>query len=273
MNAVKEKVQEYAEGDERWNKRRSVLSFRTTLSRDKDIYIVTFVSLLLMLLIGKFYGLSHLFDFSIYFNLLYLPLLGTLFAFTLFLIRFSIYSIIKRNLDPLRYYSNYIKNILRQPHEVIAFYMLFALVEVAGSAFTSLKYIIPSVHYFAYDALFSGIDQTLHFGITPWELTHSIFGSPLATSLFAFCYNLWFVVAFGSILYFLLKLKDIKLRKQFLITYILCWFLVGNVVALLLSSAGPCFAHLVDPTIEVYQPLFRKASAATGLDTQPSALR
>tara|TARA_B100001059_G_scaffold68287_1_gene65136 strand:+ start:358 stop:909 length:552 start_codon:yes stop_codon:yes gene_type:complete len=47
----------------------------------------------------------------------------------------------------------------------------------------------------------------------------------------------------GMLLFFIVYRKNDQLRNQFILTFLVSWFLFGNVMATLLSSAGPVFFH------------------------------
>ena len=65
-------------------------------------------------------------------------------------------------------------------------------------AFTAMKQIIPILHpYGHFDTLFYHIDKAVHFGISPWKITHSIFGAPVTTFAINFLYNLWFFILYA----------------------------------------------------------------------------
>ncbi|HEX6119288.1 MAG TPA: phosphatase PAP2 family protein, partial [Dongiaceae bacterium] len=51
------------------------------------------------------------------------------------------------------------------------------------------------------------------------------------------------------------SMRDDRLRKQFFFTVLLGWILLGNVAAMLLSSAGPCFFARVTGLPDPYEPL------------------
>lgn len=59
-------------------------------------------------------------------------------------------------------------------------------------------------------------------------------------------YSIWFVLIWAYLVFFISYKKNDKLRNQFIITFISCWLVLGNIFAVLLSSVGPCFIYLLD---------------------------
>lgn len=115
------------------------------------------------------------------------------------------------------------------------------MVALVGSAYTSVKSMIPLLHPFAFDVSFADIDLALHFGMHPWQLTHAVFGSATATIAINFVYNLWFLVSWGFLLWQILNLGQPRQRMRFLLSFAMTWALVGSLGAVLLSSAGPVY--------------------------------
>lgn len=115
------------------------------------------------------------------------------------------------------------------------------MVGLIGSAYTSVKGMIPLLHPFAFDVSFAEIDRALHFGMDPWQLTHAVFGSNGATVGINFVYNLWFLVSWGFLLWQILNLGQPRERMRFLLSFAMIWALLGSLGGVLLSSAGPVY--------------------------------
>ena len=141
---------------------------------------------------------------------------------------------------------------LGQGLPMVAAFMFFI------AAFSSLKSMIPVISpYGAWDQLFYVWDKTLHFGMDPWRILQPVFGYPLVTFLINLLYNLWFPVMFGVLYWQAFTLKHPAIRKRFFLSFYLCWIVNGSVLAVLLSSVGPCFyGVLYEGMIDPYVPLF-----------------
>jgi hypothetical protein len=112
--------------------------------------------------------------------------------------------------------------------------------------FSSVKTAIPSIQPFLWDELFMRLDRALFLGLDPWAAFQSVLGFPYITALFSVFYNMWIIVI-AVVISFVLFAGSSSLRTQFLMSCVLSWVIAGNVLAILFSSAGPCYyGFLVD---------------------------
>jgi hypothetical protein len=135
----------------------------------------------------------------------------------------------------------------------------------AAKAFSSLKQAIPDLVPFYADPALARIDRWLFFGNDPWRLTHAVMG-PVATLVIDRLYLLWFPVMLGLGAWYNFT-HDRRLQVRGVLTYLLSWFLLGNVAAALMSSVGPCFYELYYGSTQ-FRPLFevlREYDAAYGI--------
>ena len=109
------------------------------------------------------------------------------------------------------------------------------------AAFTNIKAMIPLVQPFGWDETFAAWDRALHFGLDPWRILQTLFGHAWITSALNIVYNLWFVVMFAALYWQLFDLRRADLRMRFFWTFFLTWMINGSLLAIILSSAGPCF--------------------------------
>ncbi len=140
--------------------------------------------------------------------------------------------------------------------------LIFLLMPLFVTAYTSFKTSIPQLHPFSWDATFSQWDLWLHGGHHPWRLLQPIIGHPLISSLINVVYNVWFYVVFGVMAWQAASLRDPRLRLQFLLSFVLTWALLGSLAATLLSSAGPVYYGRVTGLEDVYAPLMAYLHAA-----------
>jgi hypothetical protein len=117
--------------------------------------------------------------------------------------------------------------------------------------FVGFKGAIPVYHPFAWDNAFMGLDRALHFGQDPWRLLQPLFGRPLLTKSLDALYYVWFAVNLVMVAWFAWQ-DDSRERSRFFLSYLLTWVVLGNVVATVLSSAGPCFFDLATGTLGPY---------------------
>lgn len=104
--------------------------------------------------------------------------------------------------------------------------------------FFTAKQLIPVIHPFAWDAEFAELDRLLH-GAQPWQILHPILGHPQITNALSLVYSYWIFLMLGA--WVVWALVEHPQRMRFLISYALCWILLGTVAATALSSAGPMF--------------------------------
>ena len=143
--------------------------------------------------------------------------------------------------------------------------LAFTLLFFHATAFSFFKCLIPDIRPFAWDGWLASCDANLHFGSQPWELLQRLFGFPWFTRSIDFCYVLWAVVVPLGMIWFAIGQCGSRLRMQVLLTNVLAWFLLGNVVATALSSAGPCYYHHVVGSADPFSPLMQYL---TGIDHQ-----
>ncbi len=129
------------------------------------------------------------------------------------------------------------------------------LIPLFSSAFTSFKNAIPHIVPFSYDRLFMEVDRWLHFGHHPWALLQPMLGHPLATSAISYLYNLWLPLMYLILCWQIFSTKDQRLRMQYLISFVVAWSLLGSLLALFMSSAGPCFYEYFVAGPNPYAPL------------------
>lgn len=131
-----------------------------------------------------------------------------------------------------------------------------------GSAFAYFRILLPNIQPWHWDVQLAEIDRTLHGGINPWEILQPLLGDPFITSAINGIYHLWFLLMFGMFLWQSGSLARPHTRMQFFLTFILIWAILGNFLAVLLSSAGPVYYARVTGLASPFQPLMEYLHAA-----------
>ncbi len=108
------------------------------------------------------------------------------------------------------------------------------------SACSSVKQMIPEIHPFTWDYTLMRVDFVLHGGHHPWELLHGILGYPTVTWALDRWYMVWFLLLFGFSLWMTVSSRR-RLRLQYLLCFGLYAVLLGNLLATVISSVGPCY--------------------------------
>jgi len=126
------------------------------------------------------------------------------------------------------------------------FYLTYSLLNPFFSVFSSLKSNITHFAYFYTDRFLMELDRTIHFGRHPWELLQPVFGYPTITQLIDLLYVFWFYAVFAVCFWMAISRRR-SLRVQFFLSFFLTWIVLGNILAAILSSAGPCYyGNVVD---------------------------
>ena len=122
------------------------------------------------------------------------------------------------------------------------------------STAVGFREMIPTLHPFVWDAWLKDADRLLHFGQNPWTLIHPFLGYPTVTWLIDRCYMAWLVLLLAFPVGLSWSVRR-RLRLQYLLSFVLVWIGVGTIGATLLSSAGPCYYHLLRQGDNSYAPL------------------
>ncbi len=113
-------------------------------------------------------------------------------------------------------------------------------------SYSTIKTRVPEFMPFGWDVTFMKMDQALFFGKDAWQVFAFLYDYPKIILFLDFVYDLWagilvtawFVtLGYGG--------KDKPRRYQFVLSLMLIWFLGGNVMAILLSTAGPVYFEAV----------------------------
>jgi hypothetical protein len=142
--------------------------------------------------------------------------------------------------------------------------LTLSLLFLHATAFSFFKCLITDVRPFCFDNWLAACDAFIHFGRQPWQLLQPILGYPAITRLIDFCYILWAVVVPLGIISFAVGKCGSRLRMQVLLTNVVAWSVLGNIVALGLSSAGPCYFEHVSSSADPYAPLMEYLARLDG---------
>jgi hypothetical protein len=131
------------------------------------------------------------------------------------------------------------------PRLVSGVLLMFA-VGVFMGIFTSVKTMLPHFTTFGWDHAFAELDARLFGGVDPWRLLHPAMSHVPVSKAIEFCYaGIWMLTVCAAPAWAALSPRMAHQRHRFLITYFLCWILLGNVLAGIFYSAGPCFYEQV----------------------------
>lgn len=216
------------------------LSLKNEFNRNKlIIYFVIITTLPVFLVDSSTYGTLQ---YELY-NYLEILSIVCYVSFMVWATYYYFYLLINKEKRPIKRFLRKIKTLFLPISKPIFFAVMIFTLNISFSSYTFIKSIIPEVMPYYLDLEFYHVDKWLHFGYSPWEITHYLFSSPYFTLFINTLYNAWFFVMWGMILYFILYRECDHLRNRFFITFMSSWILLGNIMAILLSSAGPAFMH------------------------------
>ena len=120
--------------------------------------------------------------------------------------------------------------------------MLGAIMLFQG-VFTSVKNtLVVWQGGFHFDRMFADLDAFLHFGTDPWRFVTPLMDSAAARMFIGYNYGvIWFLIAFGTVYFVASSPKADSVRSRYLVSFMLVWAGLGNVLAGLFMSAGPVF--------------------------------
>lgn len=154
----------------------------------------------------------------------------------LFWAGFMSVEITRRKVD--RPFSAIRRMLNRHRHWLLRGCLFMIVILFLARAFTSYKSAIPNIVPFYADPWLADLDRAI-FGTDPWRITHAVIG-PFGTMLIDRVYALWFVIMMLYVGWFCFTRNQV-LQLRGLLTYLIAWALLGNVLATSMASVGPCF--------------------------------
>lgn len=139
--------------------------------------------------------------------------------------------------------------------------LAIAVLPLFMNAFGSWKAAIPQLHPFSWDAPLMRLDRLLHGGTDPWRLLDPLLRRHRIVRFWDYGYTL-FIPAQTAVVLWQVWSRNHVARQRFLVSYVLTWILLGTVMAIALSSAGPCFYDEVVGGPDPFAPLFTLLGAA-----------
>ena len=100
---------------------------------------------------------------------------------------------------------------------------------------------IPLFNDFTWDPVFKAWDRTLFLGHDAADVLQPVLGYPLVTSALAFLYHAWILLIYVGVLFFLFYRAARPVTRQYFLSFVLIWTVIGAGLATALASVGPCF--------------------------------
>lgn len=165
---------------------------------------------------------------------------------------------------PIRRMSMDIMSVLLDRERMVSGVLSITLIVLFFGAFSFFKDAIPSINHFSWDVAFAEFDRMIHFGIDPWLLTWAVFGSPFATTALNAAYHAWFFLLYFVVFYACFTSPKDRDRNVFLLAFVLTWAIVGNAMALGMSSAGPVYFERLGLG-DTFEPLMAQLWQSSGV--------
>ncbi|PMG82814.1 hypothetical protein BCU83_00670 [Vibrio breoganii] len=208
----------------------------------KILLSVHFILWTVIYLIAGRYGYIDKLKPFLYLNSLYKGMVLTFlihFIFTLFGLAIS------RSKSPLSEMIEIYRRLIFNKRQIKVAIFFILLVTINSSLYTSFKGIIPKINYFNFDLTLAYVDKIIHFGISPWEISHIVLDSPYWSFAISIVYTLWLFAFWWFVCAIIFSLKDFRTKLLIISGYNFIWIINGSILALLFSSAGPCFFEYV----------------------------
>lgn len=162
--------------------------------------------------------------------------------------------------SPIRHTIKELKDFLGRKKQVINLVYVLLLFSVFAAAFSTTKALIYQLNGFRWDKTFESFDRTISFGSSPHEYLTWLFSTPETSLFIEVMYQLWFYIYYSSIVYVAYHYAHSNLSQRYLLASVLTWFLGGNLIAIIFSSAGPIFPEI--HSLETYNDHLRKMGEA-----------
>ena len=143
--------------------------------------------------------------------------------------------------SPIRALGQALKKFVTNPVPMAHGLPVLLVVCVIAFIFSDIQSNTFTLNPNGWDKYFAELDRTLHFGKQPWEWLQPVFGYAPITFLLNLNYNLWYISMIVILIHFAFAEHASPTRTQFLISYIALWVIVGNVLAVIFASGGPCY--------------------------------
>ncbi|WP_390502607.1 phosphatase PAP2 family protein [Vibrio harveyi] len=222
------------------------------VAKDTIIYIFLISFVLVSSVLLYFYDGNNINFFS-YFHALkvIVPISIAMYIFFCFL-----KLLINKERHPINFFKIRIKLIYVYRIKLASSFILLTVMSVFISNFSTMKSMIPIFNMFKYDLLFQNLDRWLFLGNEPGLFIHNLIENPYVYFFISFCYSLWFFLMWSVLCYFLLTSHS-NSRTRFFISWLLCWSILGIVIATIFSSVGPVFISRLNPDNHSYDLLMQ----------------
>ncbi len=183
------------------------------------------------------------------------------FIFCMAIVQFYFVATIDNSKRPVKDLWRRMKTVVRHEDSLVRGMPLFLALLLFSYTFTIFKANITNFVAFSWDQSFSQLDKALHFGVQPWEWLQPIFGNLVGTFVLNVNYNIWFIIMQVFWVYFaFIHVAGLE-RTRFFLSFFLIWGIGGSLLAIVFSSAGPCYYGMFVDGVNPYAPLVQQLRA------------
>jgi hypothetical protein len=151
------------------------------------------------------------------------------------------------------------------PRLVAGSLLILTLAFLMG-CFTSVKNMLVDITPFRWDVRLASWDAALHGGRDPWRWLQPLLGHPPITRAIQHLYAAGWLLALCAVPAAVATSRRLALlRRRFFLTYVICWIVLGNIVAAAFMSAGPVYYGHVTGDATRFAPQLAYLSFTTGL--------
>ncbi len=130
----------------------------------------------------------------------------------------------------------------RRGFETHLFWLLVAgsMAWLTFPLFGMFKQIILPLRGFLWDRSLAHVGRML-LGVSPWQVTHSLFGTLSATRFLDSVYSLWLILIFAFPMVVAVAFGDPRIRFRLIFSWFSAWVVIGTLAAWVFASAGPVY--------------------------------
>lgn len=165
-------------------------------------------------------------------------------GFCVFALWFIYLKRIRHQPDLLDYVGAHLREVL-SPDRIFLILPALIIWPAFVNCFSYLKVLITRIQPFYLDPYLMRLDRLLHFGRLPSEWLGPILNYPLPLFILNWIYAFWFLIFMTVLLMQMANTSQRHLRSHYLLAQMLLWPVFGNLLATVLSSAGPAYYGLI----------------------------
>lgn len=163
--------------------------------------------------------------------------------------------------DPVRWLVADLRDTVTDVPRMLSAAVALISISLFCASFSFFKSIIPMIQPFHLDEAFAQIDRTLHGGVDPYRIVLAVFGHPWIISAINAAYHFWAILLFFMVFLAAFAARNLQARASFLLAFVLTWAVGGNLLATVLSSAGPVYYQRIGLG-DTFAPLMDHLAAA-----------